>query len=111
MKVISKNIKLFFSKDLSIKTIGLLTILWLVLYLIPEVFVSLFNTVLGGMILLVIVFLVGLNDYKYGIMLGIALIIIYRVILRFLGKGLEIEISSNNGLFSSLESIRFLTCT
>ena len=81
MKVISKNIKLFFSKDLSIKTIGLLTILillWLVLYLIPEVFVSLFNTVLGGMILLVIVFLVGLNDYKYGIMLGIALIIIYR---------------------------------
>lgn len=81
MKVISKNIKLFFSKDIVSKMIGLLTILillWLVLYLIPELFVSLFNTVLGGMILLVIVFLVGLNDYKYGIMLGIALIIIYR---------------------------------
>jgi hypothetical protein len=79
--MISKNIKLFFSKDISSKTIGLLTILilvWLVLYLIPELFVSLFNTVLGGIILLVIVFLVGLNDYRYGIMLGIALIIIYR---------------------------------
>jgi hypothetical protein len=81
MKMISKNIKLFFSKDISSKLIGLLTILisvWLVLYLIPELFVSLFNTILGGIILLGVVILFGLNDYKYGIMLGIALIIIYR---------------------------------
>ena len=81
MKMISKNIKNFFTKDSSTKLIGLLTImmlLWLVLYLIPELFVSLFNTVLGSIILVVIVILVGLHDYKYGIILGISLIIIYR---------------------------------
>ena len=84
MKMISKNIKLFFSKDISSKTIGLLTILiliWLVLYLIPEILASLFNTVLGCMILSIIVLLVGLNnysDYRYGIMLGIVVIIMYR---------------------------------
>ena len=84
MKMISKNIKLFFSKDISSKMIGLLTILiliWLVLYLIPEILASLFNTVLGCMILSIIVLLVGLNnysDYRYGIMLGIVVIIMYR---------------------------------
>jgi hypothetical protein len=81
MKMISKNIKMFFLKDSSSKLTGLLTILillWLVLYLIPELFVSLFNTILGSIILLGIVVLVGLTDYKYGIMLGISLIIIYR---------------------------------
>ena len=83
-KMISKNIKLFFSKDISSKMIGLLTILiliWLVLYLIPELLASLFNTVLGCMILSIIVLLVGLNnysDYRYGIMLGIVVIIMYR---------------------------------
>ena len=99
MKMISKNIKLFFSKDISSKTIGLLTILillWLVLYLIPELFVSLFNTVLGGIILLVIVFLVGLNNYRYGIMLGIALIIIYRF--------LQLSVPEKEGFSWSQES-------
>ncbi len=74
---------MFFLKDSSSKLIGLLTILillWLVLYLIPELFVSLFNTILGSIILLVIVVLVGLTDYKYGIMLGVSLIIIYRFV-------------------------------
>jgi len=81
MKMISKNIKLLFTKDSETKIIGLLSILillWLILYLIPELFVSLFNTVLGFIILCVIVILVGLKNYKYGIMLGISLIIIYR---------------------------------
>jgi hypothetical protein len=79
--MISKNMKNLFTKDSSTKLIGLLTImmlLWLVLYLIPELFVSLFNTVLGRVMLLVVVVLVGLNDYKYGIILGISLIIIFR---------------------------------
>jgi serine/threonine protein kinase len=86
MKMISKNIKMFFLKDSSSKLIGLLTILillWLVLYLIPELLVSLFNTVLGCTILLITVVLVGLNnynDYRYGIMLGISLIIMYRFV-------------------------------
>ena len=81
MKMILKNIKLLFTKNSKTKIIGLLSILillWLILYLIPELFISLFNTFLGFSILCIIVILVGLNDYKYGIMLGILLIIIYR---------------------------------
>lgn len=63
------------------KIIGLLAILlvfWLVLYFIPEIFVSLFNTVLGNIILLIIVVLVSLKNYKYGIILGLIFLIIFR---------------------------------
>ena len=63
------------------KIIGLLAILlvfWLVLYFIPEIFVSLFNTVLGNIILLIIVVLVSLKNYKYGIILGLTFLIIFR---------------------------------
>ena len=47
------------------KLIGLLTVLilfWLVLYFIPELFVSLFNTILGNLILIVIVLLISFNN-------------------------------------------------
>jgi hypothetical protein len=63
------------------KIIGLLAILlvfWIVLYFIPEIFVSLFNTVLGNIILLIIVVLVSLKNYKYGIILGLIFLIIFR---------------------------------
>lgn len=63
------------------KIIGLLAILlvfWLVLFFIPELFVSLFNTILGNIILLIIIILVSLKDYKYGIILGLTLLIVYR---------------------------------
>lgn len=64
------------------KIIGLLTILiivlWLVLYFIPEIFVSLFNTVLGNLILLIIVILIFSKDKTYGIITGTIIIILYR---------------------------------
>jgi hypothetical protein len=99
--MISKNIKNFFTKDSYTKLIGLLTImilLWLVLYLIPELFDSLFNTFLGRAILLVIIILVGLNDYKYGIILGMSLIILYRF--------LQLSISKKEGFSWSPESTK-----
>jgi hypothetical protein len=63
------------------KLIGLLTILtlfWFILYFIPEIFVSLFNTILGNIILFIICILVGFNNYKYGIILAILILVIYR---------------------------------
>ena len=63
------------------KIIGLLTILlffWLFLYFIPELFVSLFNTFLGNIILLIICILVSLKNYKYGVILGLILLTVYR---------------------------------
>ena len=63
------------------KVIGLLTILillWSILYLIPGLFISLFNTFLGILILIAIVTLVLFYNYKYGIALGILIVIIFR---------------------------------
>ena len=57
----------------------ILVFLWLVIYLIPSFFVSLFDTFLGRIILGVIVILIGLNNYKYGIVLIIIVISMYYV--------------------------------
>ena len=80
---ISKKIQSITSEENKTILIGLLTILiglWLVTYLIPSFFVFLFNTFLGNIILFVIVILVGINNYKYGLMLGLILIILLRFV-------------------------------
>lgn len=63
------------------KVIGLLTILisfWLILYLIPELFVSLFNTLLGNLILITSVLLIYMNNRTYGLITGLIFIIFFR---------------------------------
>ena len=61
--------------------IGLLTILillWLVLYFIPEIFTSLFNTILGNLILITVSVLSLMYNLNYGIITTIVIIVIYR---------------------------------
>jgi hypothetical protein len=73
--------KLKLNEQTKIKTIGFLTIiigLWLILYFIPEVFVSLFNTLLGNLILVISVFLLFMNNKIYGIIAGLIIILLYR---------------------------------
>ena len=80
---ISKKIKEFANDDNKSILLGLLTILillCLVIYLIPSFFVSLFDTFLGRIILIITVVLVGINNYKYGLMLGLVLIIFMRFV-------------------------------
>jgi hypothetical protein len=80
---LSKKFKEFANDENKTMIIGLLTILvfiWLVIYLIPSFFVSLFDTFLGRIILVFIVILVGLNNYRYGLMLGLILIIFTRFV-------------------------------
>jgi hypothetical protein len=63
------------------KIIGLLTILiilWLTLYFVPEILTSLFNTLLGNLILLLVAILVSMYNVKYGIVIILVLVIIYR---------------------------------
>jgi hypothetical protein len=75
------KLKNIFNNENKTRLIGLLTILigfWLVLYFIPEVFVSLFNTFLGNMILILSVLLVTANNRMYGLFTGLVLLIIYR---------------------------------
>ena len=80
---LSQKFKEFANDENKTMIIGLLTILiflWLVIYLIPSFFVSLFDTFLGRIILVIIVILVGLNNYKYGLMLALILIIFTRFV-------------------------------
>jgi hypothetical protein len=80
MKIL-KNIKNLINEENKIKIIGLLTILiflWLIIYFIPEIITSLFNTILGNLILLVISILVSMYNIKYGIIVILILVIMYR---------------------------------
>lgn len=75
------KIKNLINDENKTKVIGLLTILiviWLVLYFIPEVFVSLFNTLLGNLILIVIVLLVYMNNRIYGLITSLLFLLLFR---------------------------------
>ena len=76
-----KQLKKIINDENTTKLIGLLTILlvlWVILYFIPELFSSLFNTLLGNLILLTLSILVFKYDIKYGIIVSIVVIILYR---------------------------------
>jgi hypothetical protein len=79
---ISEKIKQFGSKnDNELLIIGLtsiLIIIWVILYLIPNIFVELFNTILGKAILILFVILVSFKNLYYGTILLFTFIIIYR---------------------------------
>ena len=89
MKVLNMNFKKLINDDNRIELIGLLTILvllWLILYFIPELLHSIFNTLLGNLILVTITLLIMMYDFRYGVIIGIILIVIYRFF----------QLSSNN---------------
>ena len=76
-----KEFKNLFNEDNKTILIGLLSILiflWIILYIIPEFLISLFNTVLGNLILLLSLILVSAQDVKIGIALAIIFIVLYR---------------------------------
>lgn len=79
---ISEKIKNFGSKnDNELLIIGLLSILlciWLIIYLIPSIFVNLFNTFLGKIILILVLMLISFKNLNYGIILLLIFIVIYR---------------------------------
>ena len=77
---ISKKIKELANDDNKSILLKILILIWLVIYLIPSFFVSLFDTFLGRIILIITVVLVGINNYKYGLMLGLILIIFMRFV-------------------------------
>lgn len=75
------KIKNILNDENKTKVIGLLTILiacWLILYLIPELFISLFNTLLGNLILIVTFLLVFMNNRTYGLITGLIFLLLFR---------------------------------
>ena len=76
-----QNFKNLLNEQNKTKIIGLLTILvllWIVLYVIPEIGISLFETFLGNIILIISVILTSSYNYKYGAVLGVLLLIAFR---------------------------------
>lgn len=71
-------------------------------------FVSLFDTILGRIILFLLVIVVSLNNYRYGLMLGLLLIIFTRFvdIIRFKEKeGFELSSESQNNFLKIQSTI------
>ena len=96
------------TEDNKTMLIGLLSILsafWTIFYIIPSFLISLFNTLLGNIILLIILILVTSKDIRYGallfIILIINLIIIYR--LKNTKEGFWSEDSKNK--FTELQQL------
>jgi hypothetical protein len=76
-----KEFKKILNEDNKTILIGLLSILiifWVILYIIPGFLISLFNTFLGNIILLISLILVSSQEPKYGIALAITFIVLYR---------------------------------
>lgn len=72
--------QLFSRKNMNLLVgfITLLIVLWLIMFAIPSIFVNLFDTILGNLILLSIILLTTMYDLTLGIGFGVVLLIIWR---------------------------------
>ena len=74
-----KNIFKLINKETLLSTLIILIILFGVIYIIPDILETLFNTILGNLILLlIIIILIITKKYKFGIFLLLIIIILYR---------------------------------
>lgn len=64
--------------NLVVGLITLLIVLWVVMFAIPNLFVNLFDTGLGNLILIAFIFLAAMYDTSLAIGLAIVFIILYR---------------------------------
>jgi len=71
---------LFSRKNLNL-VIGLFTlliVLWIVMFAVPSLFVNLFDTILGHLILIAIIFLAAMYNINLSIGLAIVIIVLWR---------------------------------
>lgn len=69
------------SKNIFYSAVGLISILiavWIIMYAVPSLFVNLFNTFLGNVILLGLVLLVAMFNRNLAIVVALILIIMYQ---------------------------------
>ena len=75
------NLQKIFNDENKTRILGLLsilTLLWVILYFIPEIVVSLFNTLLGNLILMLTILFIYMNNRMYGLLTGLIVILLYR---------------------------------
>ena len=78
---------IFSTKNLNL-VVGLITlliVLWIVMFAVPSLFINLFDTRLGNLILIAFIFLAGM----YNINLAIGLSIVFIILFRFSHMSLE----------------------
>jgi hypothetical protein len=73
-----KNLASTKNRNLLVGLVTLLVILWAIMFAIPSLFISLFYTVLGNIILVGFIVLAGMYNLLMGIGLAIVFIILYR---------------------------------
>ena len=66
------------NQQIIIGFLSILIFLWLILYVIPGIFNTLFHTLLGNLILLTGIILLGSKDVKYSILALLLVIVLYR---------------------------------
>ena len=66
-------------QNLIVGLFSLLVVLWLVMFAVPELFVNLFDTPLGNLILIAFIVLAGMHS----IIMGVGLAIIFVILFRF----------------------------
>lgn len=64
--------------NLVVGLISLLIVLWVVMFAVPGLFVSLFDTGLGNMILIAFLFLAGMYNMNLAVGLSVVFIILWR---------------------------------
>jgi hypothetical protein len=67
-----KNVNLF------VGLLSLLLVLWLIMFAIPSLFVNLFDTGLGNLILIAFIFLAAMYNVKLAVGLGVVFMILFR---------------------------------
>lgn len=64
--------------NLVVGLITLLIVLWVVMFAIPNLFVTLFDTILGNLILMAFIFLAAMYNINLAVGLGIVFLILFR---------------------------------
>ena len=103
MGLVQPGDKFFENKHIFTILVGFLSILislWLILYALPGLFASFFNTILGNIILLVSIILVGTKNMK----LAIGMLVLFLFLFKFSHYTRE-----GMGLFSKSGIYPFLT--
>ena len=64
--------------NLVVGLITLLIVLWIVMFAVPSLFVNLFDTILGNLILVAFIFLAAMNNVNLAIGLAVVFLILWR---------------------------------
>ena len=65
-------------RNLIVGLFSLLVVLWLVMFAVPDLFVNLFDTTLGNLILIVLIILAAMNNVIMGLGLATIFVILFR---------------------------------